>query len=99
MYFTLKKNLKHRKNYKQNYKNRWLINFILKNEKIDHKTKYWNYLVLNKRYKNSSSTFLKNRCIETNKSRGINRITQLSNASFKSYFSKRKITGFKKASW
>lgn len=63
----------------------------LNNKKTSKKFKLFNFLK-----KKESSTTL---CVFSNKSRNINRVTNLSGTSFKLFANKRQLAGFKKGSW
>lgn len=78
-----------------------LIGFSLRlNEKADLKAKFKFMLKQQSYYKTRSSIAIpKNRCINTNFSRGINRLTNLSKSEFKKSFNNQFLTGFKKSSW
>ena len=97
MYSKLKKDLRLRNNLKRNINNKWIYSFITKNENKLNSIKYKQSFLLDNFL--SSKICYKNRCILTNKGRGIHRITQLSSASFKEIFREQQVNGFKKGSW
>lgn len=90
---------KDKKNREKNNNNSFLISYLYSNRKINSKLKFKIMLKMQE-LKNKKSMYNKvNRCIITNKSRAIMRLTSLSKAEFKKQYVKKQITGFTKSSW
>lgn len=84
-------------------KNKELNIFILKSFLLEKKTpkqiRFKIMLKITKLYNEFLGNKFKNRCIFSTKIRSVNRLTNLTKASFKDNLKWGKVSGFRKASW
>jgi ribosomal protein S14 len=74
------------------------IKYLLLKKNINSNLKFKIMLNLQKMHKSSFNTQINNICVNTNYSRAVMRLTQLSKNEFKKMYSEGRMTGFRKSS-
>jgi len=88
-----------RKQYGQYYIRRVLIQSLLQSTEVSATTRFRLQTQLNRFPRNSSKTRMKNRCVESGRSRSVYRKLKLSRLCFRERAAAGKLVGFYKASW
>lgn len=85
--------------YKLLEKRIYILKYIINNLTLSKTSRLNAQIELTKICENYSLTFVKNRCVLTNRSRAVYRKFKMSRIFFKKYSLKGDIMGVKKASW
>jgi ribosomal protein S14 len=94
-----KKDKERREIYKQAEKNKNIYKMLRRNEMLDQETRNYFNTLLTSSSKDSSISRIKNRCIETGRSRGIISAYRISRMRFREYLKESLISGVKKRSY
>lgn len=93
------KDQKRRKQFFENEKFRILLKYLLQKENLSVKDRILITKKLESLSKDSSITRLRNRCVITNRSRGVLKSFRLSRIQLREMFSLGIVPGFKKSVW
>lgn len=93
------KDYKLRKDLRDNELNIFILKSFLLKKKTPKKTRFKIMLKIHKLYSGLLGNKYKNRCIFSTKIRSVNRLTNLTKASFQENLKWGKLSGFRKASW
>jgi len=93
------KDFKLRKDLKNNELNIFILKSFLLRKKTSKKIRFKIMLKIHKLYSGLLGNKYKNRCMFSTKVRSVNRLTNLTKASFKDQIQWGKLSGFRKASW
>ena len=85
--------------YNQTEKKKHILRYIFNNLKLENSLRIKAYSEYTKICMKSSITLIKNRCILTNRSKGIYRKFKISRLFFKKYALSGDLPGIRKASW
>lgn len=88
-----------RKNLKDNELNIFVLKSFLLKKKTPKNIRFKIMLKIHKLYGGLLGNKYKNRCILSTKIRSVNRLTNLTKASFQENLKWSKLSGFRKASW
>ncbi|NP_050098.1 ribosomal protein S14 (mitochondrion) [Dictyostelium discoideum] len=94
-----KKDKERREIYKQAEKMKNMYKMLRRNELLDQETRNYFNMKVTSSEKNSSISRIKNRCVETGRSRGIISAYRISRLRFREYMKMGLISGVKKISY